>query len=160
MFPTVNNTGSLWWRRPNRLSKNNKENYLPDLALKTELALLFFFLKCTVKHLEGLEGRKVWIIFFFFRLFLFCVLFPFPFIYLFIYSSFFLQKKYCAIRFPNHEWDDKKIFLGWTLLSSVSWKQTIPDSRKGVISDLSGCHLPSPAVLWSSTSSQTNFKAA
>lgn len=77
-----------------------------------------------------------------------------------MYSSFFSCKKYRAIQFPNHEWDEKKIFLGSTLLSSVSWKQTIPDSRKGVISALSGCHLPSPAVLWSSTSSQTNFKAA
>lgn len=74
------------------------------------------------------------------------------------FVSFFLQK-YCAMQFPKHEWDNKNIFRGWTLLSSVSWKQTIPDSSRWVISALSGHRLPSPAVLWSSTSSQANFRA-
>lgn len=68
----------------------------------------FFFLKCTVKHLKGLEGRKVWIFFFsFVCLFLFCVLFCFPFIYLFIYVFFFffLQKISCN--------SISKSWMGW-----------------------------------------------
>lgn len=68
----------------------------------------FFFLKCTVKHLEGLEGRKVWI--FFFLLFVcFCFVFFFAFhlfIYLFMYSSFFfLQKISCN--------SISKSWMGW-----------------------------------------------
>lgn len=132
-FPLWTIQEVLQWKGPSRLSQN-EENCLPDFSWHWRLSWSHYF--CPQMYTKTVLLKV-----------LFCGVF---------FVSFFLQN-YCAIQFPKHEWDNKNFFQGWTLLSSVSRKQTIPDSSKLVISTLGGDHLPSPAVLWSSTSSQAHF---